>query len=186
MLCLVLLLRMQPSIILPRSHSKALQGQLNSVWNEGQGVVQPSLSLWKGGLLSLAGFCPPWEGEPALLQVIKHDPSPLILRCFPEPGLTLSSLDIHGAAAESRLGNPSGQRCQQPSAAFCSAFGCQAPVPSSWHRGTRDCHHQPLNDHGVTPASSGGPWPGGAAGHILVHPPIPAAQALPGSALMGC
>lgn len=51
LLCLVLLLRMQPSIILPRSQSKALHGQLNPVCSEGRGVVvQPSLSLWNGGL----------------------------------------------------------------------------------------------------------------------------------------
>jgi len=37
-------------------------------------------------------------------------------------------LDIHSSAAESQLGNPSGPRCQQPSAAFCSPFGCQAPA----------------------------------------------------------
>lgn len=36
-------------LILPQSHGRALHDQLNSVWNEGQGVAQPSLSLWKGG-----------------------------------------------------------------------------------------------------------------------------------------
>lgn len=57
-----------------------------------------------------------------LRQVIKCGASLLILRSF--PGLTLSSLDIHSAAAESQRGNLSRQRCQQLSAVFRSLFGC--------------------------------------------------------------
>lgn len=99
-------------------------------------------------LLGMLFHALPLSDAKLLRQVIKCDASLLILRCFPEPGLTLSSLDIHGAAAESRLRNPSGQRCQQPSAVLSAArLLCTAPG----HRATRACDHQPVNEHGLTP-----------------------------------
>lgn len=64
------------------------------------------------------------------MRCLSADP-PLL----PRARADVTLLDIHGAAAESRLGNPSRQRCQQPSAAFCSPFSCQAPVLSSSARG---------------------------------------------------